>query len=101
MGRPCLGARSIPRHSVCIHLPSECEYQPIIFKDATNIPEMFSILNEIADNSHFRTTSVIFASIGGACSLYILTGITGYLSYGDNIRGNIVSMYPTAASTLR
>jgi amino acid permease len=60
---------------------------------------MFSILNEIADNSHFRTTSVIFASIGGACSLYILTGITGYLSYGDNIRGNIVSMYPTAAAS--
>lgn len=60
---------------------------------------MFSILNEIADNSHFRTTTVIFASIGGACCLYILTGITGYLSYGDNIRGNIVSMYPTAAAS--
>lgn len=60
---------------------------------------MFSILNEIADNSHFRTTTVIFASIGGACSLYILTGITGYLSYGDNIRGNIVSMYPTSAAS--
>ena len=56
---------------------------------------MFSILNEIADNSHFRTTSVIFAAIGSACALYILTGITGYLSYGDNIKGNIVSMYPT------
>ena len=62
---------------------------------------MFSILNEIADNSHFRTTTVIFASIGGACALYILTGITGYLSYGDKIHGNIISMYPTAiASTI-
>jgi amino acid permease len=60
---------------------------------------MFSILNEISDNSHFRTTSVIFASIGIACALYILTGITGYLSYGDNIKGNIVSMYPTAAAS--
>jgi amino acid permease len=60
---------------------------------------MFSILNEIADNSHFRTTGVIFASIGSACALYILTGITGYLSYGDNIKGNIVSMYPTAAAS--
>ena len=53
---------------------------------------MFSILNEIYDNSHFRTTTVILASIGTACGLYILTGITGYLSYGDNITGNIVSM---------
>jgi amino acid permease len=60
---------------------------------------MFSILNEISDNSHFRTTSVIFGSIGSACALYILTGITGYLSYGDNIKGNIVSMYPTAAAS--
>jgi amino acid permease len=60
---------------------------------------MFSILNEISDNSHFRTTTVIFGSIGGACALYILTGITGYLSYGDNIHGNIVSMYPTSAAS--
>lgn len=53
---------------------------------------MFSILNEIFDNSHFRTTSVVGASIGLACSLYILVGITGYLSYGDKVGGNIVSM---------
>lgn len=60
---------------------------------------MFSILNEISDNSHFHTTSVIFASIGTGIGLYILTGITGYLSYGDNITGNIVSMYPTSAAS--
>jgi amino acid permease len=71
---------------------------PVIVFAYTCHQNMFSILNEIANNSHFRTTSVIFASIGGACALYILTGITGYLSYGDNIRGNIVSMYPTAAA---
>ncbi|ORY17242.1 transmembrane amino acid transporter protein-domain-containing protein [Clohesyomyces aquaticus] len=70
---------------------------PVIVFAYTCHQNMFSILNEIADNSHFRTTTVIFASIGCACSLYILTGITGYLSYGDNIKGNIVSMYPTAA----
>lgn len=71
---------------------------PVIVFAYTCHQNMFSILNEIANNSHFRTTTVIFASIGGACSLYILTGITGYLSYGDNIKGNIVSMYPTAAA---
>jgi amino acid permease len=72
---------------------------PVMVFAYTCHQNMFSILNEIADNSHFRTTSVIFASIGGACSLYILTGITGYLSYGDKIHGNIVSMYPTAAAS--
>lgn len=60
---------------------------------------MFSILNEISNNSHFHTTSVIIASIGTGIALYILTGITGYLSYGDNITGNIVSMYPTSAAS--
>jgi amino acid permease len=62
---------------------------------------MFSILNEIKNNSHFRTTAVVVASIGTASFLYILVAITGYLSYGSNVQGNIVSMYPAAvASTI-
>jgi amino acid permease len=74
---------------------------PVMVFAYTCHQNMFSILNEISDNSHFNTTSVIFASIGTGIGLYILTGITGYLSYGDNITGNIVSMYPTtAASTI-
>ena len=54
--------------------------------------QMFSVLNEINNNSHFQTTGVIIASIGTACMTYVLVGITGYLSFGDNIKGNIVSM---------
>jgi len=53
---------------------------------------MFSILNEIKNNSHFRTTAVVVASCGIACSTYVLVAITGYLSYGSNVSGNIVSM---------
>src|ERR1700712_1224753 len=55
---------------------------------------MFSVLNEIGNNSHFRTTSVVVSSIGTACFVYILVAITGYMSYGDNVGGNIVAMYP-------
>lgn len=62
---------------------------------------MFSILNEISDNSHLRTTSVVGASIGSAASTYILVAITGYLSFGNAIGGNIVSMYaPSLSSTI-
>ena len=62
---------------------------------------MFSILNEISDNSHFKTTSVVAASIGTAASTYILVAITGYLSFGNAIGGNIVSMYlPSFSSTI-
>jgi amino acid permease len=60
---------------------------------------MFSILNEIGNNSHFRTTGVVMASIGTACTIYILVAVTGYLSYGDNVAGNIVGMYPPAAAS--
>ncbi|KAK7515541.1 transmembrane amino acid transporter protein-domain-containing protein [Phyllosticta citriasiana] len=74
---------------------------PVIVFAYTCHQNMFSILNEIFDNSHFRTTAVVGASIGMACVLYILVGITGYLSYGDHVTGNIVSMYePSASSTI-
>jgi amino acid permease len=59
---------------------------------------MFSVLNEIRDDSHFQTTSVVFSSIGSAASVYILVAITGYLSFGNNIAGNIVGMYPPSIS---
>jgi amino acid permease len=60
---------------------------------------MFSILNEIKISTHFRTTAVVVASIGSACSIYVLVAITGYLSYGSNVKGNIISMYPPAAAS--
>ncbi len=58
---------------------------------------MFSILNEIANNSHFRTTAVVFASIGTAAFIYCLVAITGYLSFGNAVGGNVVAMckFPT------
>lgn len=57
---------------------------------------MFSIVNEIKDNSHVSTLSVIFGSIGSAGFIYILVAVTGYLSYGDNVGGNIIAMYPAS-----
>lgn len=63
--------------------------------------QMFSILNEIKDNSPVRTSGVVGASIGTAASTYILVALTGYLSFGDNVRGNIVAQYkPSWASTI-
>ena len=67
----------------------------------TNELQMFSILNEIKDNRPTRTTGVVTGSIGTAASIYVLVAITGYLSFGDNVVGNIVSQYiPSVASTI-
>lgn len=74
---------------------------PVIVFAYTCHQNMFSILNEIKDNSPKRTTSVIAASIGSAASVYILVAITGYLSFGNSVAGNIVGMYiPSIASTI-
>ncbi|KAK0263766.1 hypothetical protein LTS09_002117 [Friedmanniomyces endolithicus] len=74
---------------------------PIIVFAYTCHQNMFSILNEIGDNRPFRTSSVVGASIGSAASIYILVAITGYLSFGDNIMGNIVAQYtPSVLSTI-
>lgn len=61
---------------------------------------MFSILNEISDNSHFSTTSVVLASIGTSGSIYLLVAITGYLSFGNNVAGNIVAQCEYSACLL-
>ncbi|EMC94077.1 hypothetical protein BAUCODRAFT_220106 [Baudoinia panamericana UAMH 10762] len=74
---------------------------PIIVFAYTCHQNMFSILNEIANNTPLRTTAVVGASIGSAASIYILVAITGYLSFGTNIMGNIVAQYtPSVFSTI-
>jgi amino acid permease len=74
---------------------------PVIVFAYTCHQNMFSILNEIKNNSPRRVTSVIGASIGSAASIYILVAITGYLSFGNSVAGNIVGMYiPSVASTI-
>lgn len=53
---------------------------------------MFSILNEIKDDSPGSIVGVISGSIGTAASIYILVAITGYLTFGNNVVGNIIQM---------
>lgn len=63
--------------------------------------QMFSVINEIKDGSPARIVGVISASIGSAASIYVLVAITGYLTFGNDVLGNIVSMYPPSiASTI-
>lgn len=82
-------------------LVSTLQSFPVIVFAYTCHQNMFSILNEIKDNSHRRTSSVIVASIGSAASVYVLVAITGYLSFGNAVKGNIVGMYiPSIASTI-
>lgn len=46
----------------------------------------------VAANMGKSIMGVISSSIGSAASIYVLVAITGYFTFGDNIKGNIVSM---------
>ncbi|ORY83197.1 amino acid transporter [Protomyces lactucae-debilis] len=59
---------------------------------------ILSIVNEIEDTSQRQINGVVATSIGGSWAVYLLVAITGYLSYGDKVNGNIVSMYPNSIS---
>lgn len=54
--------------------------------------QMFSILNELKDNSPSSVVGVVGSSIGSASSIYIVVAITGYITFGNAVVGNIVSM---------
>lgn len=74
---------------------------PVVVFAYTCHQNMFSILNEIRNNSLKSTTSIITISIGSASVLYTIVAITGYLSFGNQVLGNIVGMYvPSIASTI-
>ncbi|KAI1171310.1 transmembrane amino acid transporter [Nemania sp. FL0916] len=74
---------------------------PVVIFAYTCHQNMFSILNEIKDSTPKSILGVISTSIGSAAGIYVLVSITGYLSFGNDITGNIVSMYaPSIASTI-
>ncbi|UKZ56695.1 hypothetical protein TrVGV298_010536 [Trichoderma virens] len=74
---------------------------PVVVFAYTCHQNMFSIINEIKDNSPPSIVRVVGSSIGSAASIYVLVAITGYITFGNSIVGNIVSMYPTGvASTI-
>ena len=60
---------------------------------------MFSIVNELRDNSLGACLRVVVAAIALAVALYATIGGAGYLTFGDHITGNIIAQYPPAPAT--
>ncbi|RYP41973.1 hypothetical protein DL767_000604 [Monosporascus sp. MG133] len=74
---------------------------PVVVFAYTCHQNKFSILNELKDNSPPSIMGVITASIGSAAAVYVLVAVTGYMTFGNDVDGNIVSMYPpSTASTI-
>ncbi|KAH3666686.1 hypothetical protein WICMUC_005503 [Wickerhamomyces mucosus] len=72
---------------------------PIFVFAYTCHQNMFSLANELEDKSNENINRVISRSIGVAMLLYILVGITGYLSFGDNVEPNVIVGYSHSISS--
>ncbi|KAJ2558371.1 hypothetical protein EV175_000818 [Coemansia sp. RSA 1933] len=54
---------------------------------------IFSVYNELRDNSSKQVNGVISLSIGSACAIYQWIAILGYLTFGSKVAPNLLTMY--------
>ncbi|CAO3656923.1 unnamed protein product [Mucor hiemalis] len=57
---------------------------------------IFSVYNELKDNSKESITKVISTSISSSAFIYEGIAIFGYLSFGKDVRGNVIMEYPSS-----
>jgi len=73
---------------------------PIFVFSYTCHQNLLTVFNEMkitsrhTDNRFKKTRLTTFISILIAISVYMTVGITGYLTYGNTTKSNIISMYP-------
>lgn len=60
---------------------------------------MFSVINEQKDSNFTYVKFIAIFAVAVAFLLYITIGTAGYLTFGDNITGNIIALYPDTTST--
>ncbi|CAG8439979.1 6867_t:CDS:2 [Diversispora eburnea] len=66
---------------------------PIFVFSFTCHQNIFSVHNELEDNSQGNINGVIVGSIGTTSIIYQIIGILGYLSFGDDVSANIIAMF--------
>ncbi|GAA6009585.1 hypothetical protein JCM11491_001024 [Sporobolomyces phaffii] len=74
--------------------PSFIQSLPVQIFAFTCAQNIFSVFNELRDNSQARLDLVIGSSIGSAAAIYEVLGILGYLAFGSKVGGNLIEMYP-------
>lgn len=91
------------RGKVSIGLPREglspLTTIPIFVFAYTCHHNMFSVINEQKEPGFNNVKKIALCSISFAFFLYLIIGGTGYLTFGDNIVGNIITLYPQSLST--
>lgn len=85
-----------------VSLKSTLSSFPIFVFAYTCHQNMFAIINELkprlgegeAGSKTRQSNIIIRNAIATACTSYLVVGIIGYLTFGDLVNGNIITMYP-------
>lgn len=72
---------------------------PIFVFAFTCHQNIFSIYNELENNSSRQIDKVIGRSIGVSFTVYQIIGVIGYLTFGENVGPNIIAMYSKYGNT--
>ncbi|KAI5954005.1 AVT7 [Candida margitis] len=93
----------IPRSGIIEYFPSSITgvfstFSIIVFAFSGQ-QNMFSIINEARDKSLTNLTRLINFAILLSSVLFIVVGLTGYLTFGSSVNGNIILGYPNGAAT--
>lgn len=95
--------KDIPRSGIIEYFPSSVTgvfstFSIIVFAFSGQ-QNMFSIINEAKDKSLTNLTRLINFAIILSSVLFIGVGLTGYLTFGSSVNGNVILSYPNGATT--
>lgn len=65
----------------------------------TGHQNMFSIINEARDKSLTSLTKLVNFAILVSSLLFIVVGLSGYLTFGQDVDGNVILLYPNGITT--
>ncbi|AET38825.1 Avt7p Ecym_3335 [Eremothecium cymbalariae DBVPG len=73
----------------------------IIILAYTGSMNMFSVINELKDNSTANAKRVVYYSVGISTLIFLSVGLGGYLTFGNNVLTNVILNYDESAITTR
>ena len=69
--------------------------QFVIFTNAYTCQHaMLPIVAELDRPTRARKCAVIFGAMGAVCSLLLVVGVSGYITFGDQVESNVLFSYP-------
>ena len=89
-GETCVGAINATTPDVAGNLTT----MPIFFTAFACAPTVFNVRNDLQRPSISRMTTATVVALGVCCAQYLVVALSGYFTYGDNLKSNILNSFP-------